>query len=109
MRTVLREHLTKHGFQVVLTGDLTRAIMLHNMKPLDAMLIDVDSAGQRGLDDLKAMNKDPKNHTLKFVFMARQKGVNQVAAIAPNRSTIMLKPCNFGPVYQALTELVPRS
>ena len=103
----LKDKLGRHGYQVVLTSDLTRALKLHALKPVDGFVIDVSTAGRRGMEELRAANLLPRNQSLKYVFMIDEKQKPLVEKIAPARSAAFVKPCSWKPMSAAIRKLVP--
>lgn len=107
VQEILKGKLTRRGFQTVLTTDIGRAATLCRIKPVDCVIIDLDTTGQDGVDLFKTMQRSGSARAGIFLCSAGQEG--WIAKLNPEHIVQLNKPLVLGPVYQAVRGLVERA
>lgn len=102
VQQILREILSKHGVQVVLTIDIERAISLFNLKPANCFIIDVGTIGKDGLKSIDRLFQKSTATDCSAIFLAEKPELAWTEKVNCPRSVILEKPVTTRPVIEAL-------
>lgn len=107
VQEILKGKLNRRGFQTVLTTDIGRAATLCKLRPVDCIVIDLDTTGPDGVDQFKSMQR---SHATKGgIFLCSPGQERWIASLDSDQVVQLNKPLVLGPVYQAVRALVERA
>ena len=107
IQEILKGKLSRRGFQTVLTTDIGRAAALCKLKPVDCIIVDLDTTGRDGIDQYKAMKRSGSAKTA--VFLAEPEQTPWCEGVDVESTMMLNKPLLLGPVYKAVRFLVDRA
>lgn len=105
---IIKERLAKKGYQVVLTSDVTRALSLHKLRPVQCVIMDLETTGREGIDALRGLLRGRSAARLAAIFLAEKAQLDWTAEFPADQVVTLEKPVTLGPVYNAVRKLVPR-
>ena len=105
-RELLREKLTLLGWQVAITDSLARAVTVLRLKPVDGLIVDLDTTGREGIDaygELARRSAAPCH----AVLLAQPEQLAWADELDETHVAVIPKPPTFRAVYDAIRRLVP--
>ncbi|QDU63469.1 Serine/threonine-protein kinase PrkC [Planctomycetes bacterium Pan216] len=108
-REKLRDMLNDRGYQVAVFEDMDRAVSIFKLKPVDAMILDLDTVGRGGVSSFARLVDDAPWPACDCagVFLATDSQKLWIKRLRSERVNTVQKPLTFGPLYIALKDLVP--
>jgi serine/threonine protein kinase len=110
IQDIIRQRLSKKGYQVVLTTDISRALNLMKFKPAHCLIIDLETTGHEAIDAYRNLQKKnaKSNDLCPAIFLAEANQMDWTKEFSKDHVTTLQKPLTLGPVYAAVKAFAPR-
>jgi serine/threonine protein kinase len=110
LQDAFRDKLKQIGYRVLISIDATRALQRYVQQPYHALIIDVGTAGEEGLDAMERVMREAALQSLKcsgFVILSEdQADWEPKAALIPN-TTALVRPVTMKQIVELLRERAP--
>jgi serine/threonine protein kinase len=110
LQDAFRDKLKQMGYRVLISIDATRALQRYVQQPYHALIIDVGTAGEEGLEAMEKVMRESTLQSLKcagFVILSEDQADWQWKAEQIPNTTVRVRPVTMKQMTELLEERVP--